>query len=51
MAVKKAVTTADIKVEEPKVEKGYVRVTSPIGIETVVPESIVDVLIKSGYSK
>jgi len=51
MAVKKAVTTADVKAEEPQVEKGYVRVTSPTGIDSVVPESIVDALVESGYTK
>lgn len=50
MAVKKAVTTADVKAAEATTE-GYVKLTSPTGSVTEVPESIADILIESGYSK
>lgn len=53
MAIKKPVTTADLSKEaEPApVDPGSVRVTSPAGFVTVVPESIVEALLDSGYSK
>lgn len=48
MAVKKATTTEDAN---PADEVKYVKVTSPAGVESTVPESIVDALLESGYSK
>lgn len=52
MAIKKPTTTGDLtKVAEPEKDSGTVRVTSPTGFVTVVPESIVQSLLDSGYSK
>ena len=48
MVAKKAVTTADIK-QHVDVEEGYKVVESPTGTETTVPESIVELLVESGY--
>lgn len=50
MAVKKPVTTDDVKPAAP-VEDGYTRVVSPVGIESVVPDSILAPLIEAGYTK
>lgn len=52
MAVKKAVTRDDIKTE--KAEEGTPgenRVVAPDGSVTIVPDSIVDVLLESGYKR
>lgn len=50
----KPVTTEDLSTPEilakPEDVK-YVKVTSPLGVETTVPESIVDLLVDSGYTK
>lgn len=52
MAVKKATTTRDIVEVEPKADDAKaVRVKSPMGAVTEVPASIVEALLKSGYSK
>ena len=49
MATKKAVTTADVKAHA-DVEEGYTVVESPLGVQTTVPDSIVDRLVESGYT-
>ena len=50
MAIKKATTTDDIKKDEP-VTEGYTVLVGPSGSETTVPDSIVEALLDSGYTK
>lgn len=53
MAVKKATTKADLESvadENPAADKP-VKVKSPTGAVTEVPQSILDALLRSGYSK
>jgi hypothetical protein len=50
VAIKKATTLDDIKESKTEPEAGSVRVVSPMGAHTTVPESIVDALVESGYT-
>jgi len=51
MAIKKATTLDDLNKEAaPKVE-GYTVLVGPAGIETSVPDSILQALLDSGYTK
>lgn len=43
--------TSDIKEAPTKVEEGYSVVVSPLGATTTVPDSILDALLHSGYTK
>lgn len=49
MAIKKATTLSDLRAEAVPVAEGYTVVTGPAGIESTVPNSIVDSLVESGY--
>jgi len=52
MAVKKAVTRDDIKTERPEASKpGENRLVAPDGSVTTVPDSIVEILLESGYKR
>ena len=51
MAVKKATTTDDLKQPAPEPGDGYTVVVGPSGAETTVPDSIVDTLLESGYTR
>jgi hypothetical protein len=51
MAIKKATTLDDLKQEAQPVVEGYAVVVGPAGIETTVPDSILDSLLDSGYTK
>ena len=51
MAVKKATTTDDLKQPAPEPDGGYSVVVGPSGAETTVPDSIVEALLDSGYTK
>ena len=52
MAVKKATTTDDIKADDSAQQDAKsVKVKSPTGAVTEVPEALVDALLESGYSK
>ena len=51
MAIKKATTLDDLKQEAQPVAEGYTVVVGPAGIETTVPDSIVQALLDSGYTK
>jgi len=43
------VLTSDVKEEVQPVDEGYKVVIGPSGIESTVPDSIVDALVDSGY--
>jgi hypothetical protein len=51
VAIKKATTLDDIKQEAAPVADGYTVLVGPAGIETTVPDSILDALLDSGYTK
>ena len=51
MAIKKATTTDDIKKDAEPVADGYTVLVGPSGIETSVPDSILEALLDSGYTK
>ena len=51
MAIKKATTTDDLKQEAAPDTKGATTVVSPAGYESTVPDSILDDLLDSGYTK
>ena len=51
MAIKKATTTDDLKQEEKPAQEGYTTVVGPSGTETSVPDSILEALLDSGYTK
>lgn len=51
MAIKKATTLSDLKQEAAPVADGYTVVVGPAGIETTVPDSILQTLLDSGYTK
>ena len=51
MAIKRAVTTADLKQPEKPVAEGYTVVVGPSGIASTVPDSILESLLDSGYTK
>lgn len=49
MAIKKATTTDDLMKAAEPVAEGYTVVIGPSGIESTVPNTIVDALVDSGY--
>jgi hypothetical protein len=51
MAIKKATTTDDLKAEDKPTADGYTVVVGPSGTETSVPDSILESLLDSGYTK
>ncbi len=51
MAIKKATTTADVVAQPTPAPAGEVHVKSPTGMVTTVPESLVEILLESGYVK
>lgn len=51
MAVKRATTRRDIKEATPEEYPGQTRLVSPTGAESIVPDSIVEALIESGYQR
>jgi len=51
MAIKRPVTTADLKVEAAPAAEGYTVVVGPSGIASTVPDSILESLLDSGYTK
>jgi hypothetical protein len=51
MAIKKATTTDDLKQEAKPVVDGYTELVGPGGQISVVPDSILDILLDSGYVK
>lgn len=51
MAIKKATTLDDLKQEAAPVAEGYTVVAGPSGVETTVPDSILQALLGSGYTK
>ena len=51
MAIKRPVTSADLKVEAAPVAEGYTVVVGPSGIASTVPDSILESLLDSGYTK
>ena len=51
MAIKKATTLDDLKQEAAPVVEGYTVLIGPAGIETSVPDSILQALLDSGYTK
>ena len=51
MAIKKATTTEDLKAEATPEAEGYTTVVGPSGTETSVPDSILEALLDSGYTK
>lgn len=51
MAIKKATTTDDLTKEAEPVTDGYTTLVGPSGTETKVPDSILEILLDSGYVK
>lgn len=51
MAIKKATTTDDLKKEAEPVADGYTVVVGPSGTASTVPDSILEALLDSGYTK
>ena len=51
MAIKKATTTEDLKRSDKPTVEGYTTLVSPSGTETSVPDSILESLLDSGYTK
>jgi len=51
MAIKKATTTDDLNKEAAPVADGYTVLVGPSGTETTVPDSILEALLNSGYTK
>jgi hypothetical protein len=51
VAIKKATTLSDLKQEAEPVAEGYTVLVGPAGSETTVPDSILDALLDSGYTK
>jgi hypothetical protein len=49
--LEKVATLSDVSMMADVQEHKYVRLTSPSGAVTEVPEGIVDALVESGYSK
>ena len=49
MAIRKATTTDDLMKPAESVAEGYKVVVGPSGVESTVPDSIVDALVDSGY--
>jgi len=51
VAIKKATTVSDLTEEAKPVADGYTVVVGPSGAETQVPDSILEALLDSGYTK
>ena len=51
MAIKKATTLDDLKQEAAPVVDGYTAVVGPSGAVSIVPDSILQALLDSGYTK
>ena len=51
MAIKRATTTEDLKQPAKSTVDGYTVVVGPSGIESTVPDSILESLLDSGYTK
>jgi len=51
MAIKKATTTDDLKQPADPVDEGYTVLTGPSGHDSTVPDSIVEILLDSGYKR
>jgi hypothetical protein len=51
VAIKKATTLSDLSAVAEPVADGYTVLVGPAGIETTVPNSILDALLDSGYTK
>jgi len=51
MPIKRATTTEDLKQPDKPVVEGYTTVVGPSGTETSVPDSILESLLDSGYTK
>jgi hypothetical protein len=51
VAIKKATTTDDLTKAAEPVAEGYTVVVGPAGIESTVPNTIVEALLDSGYTK
>ena len=51
MAIRKATTTDDLTKAAEPVAEGYTVVVGPAGIESTVPNTIVEALLDSGYTK
>jgi hypothetical protein len=51
VAIRKATTTDDLTKEAEPVAEGYTVVVGPAGIESTVPNTIVEALLDSGYTK
>ena len=51
MAIKKATTTDDLKAEATPAAEGYTVVVGPSGAVSTVPDSILEALLDSGYTK
>lgn len=51
MAIKKATTLDDLKQEAEPGTDGYTVLVGPAGTETKVPDSILQALLDSGYTK
>lgn len=51
MAIRKETTTDDLKQPAAPVAEGYTVVVGPSGAETTVPDSILESLLGSGYTK
>ena len=51
MAIKKATTLSDLRAEAAPVAEGYTVVAGPSGAVSTVPDSILQVLLDSGYTK
>lgn len=51
MAIKKATTLSDLSAEAAPVADGYTDLVGPGGQVTTVPDSILQALLDSGYTK
>lgn len=51
MAIRKATTLDDLKQEAAPVVDGYTAVVGPSGAVSTVPDSILQALLDSGYTK
>ena len=51
LAIKRATTTEDLKQPDKPAVEGYTTVVGPSGTETTVPDSILESLLDSGYTK
>jgi hypothetical protein len=51
MAIKKATTLDDLKQEAAPVAVGYTALVGPSGTVSTVPDSILQALLDSGYTK